>query len=216
VEVSVSTALEYDKYYHVYNRGNNRDDIFHEARNYPYFLQLYVKYIEPIADTFAYCLLRNHFHLFIRTKTIEEQHTTFLQTFDVSKTSNVSIFNPKDPSDQFRIFFNTYAKAFNKAYGRTGGLFENPFKRVEVTGDGYFTQLVVYLHRNPEKHGLVDDFRHWTFSSYQAILSNKPTRVQRDEVLAWFGGVKWFEDAHLSDSDERQIAHLIEEEPLDV
>lgn len=51
-------------YYHIYNRGNNGEDIFLEARNYDYFLNLYQKYISPIAETFAYCLLKNHFRFF--------------------------------------------------------------------------------------------------------------------------------------------------------
>ena len=59
-------------YYHIYNRGNNREDLFIEKRNYPYFLSLYAKHIEPVADTFAYCLLRNHFHFSLRIKTEEE------------------------------------------------------------------------------------------------------------------------------------------------
>jgi len=52
--------LEYGQYYHIYNRGNSGENIFIEERNYPYFLGLYVKFIEPIADTFAYTLLRDH------------------------------------------------------------------------------------------------------------------------------------------------------------
>ncbi|MEJ2736429.1 MAG: hypothetical protein P8189_23160, partial [Anaerolineae bacterium] len=79
-------------------------------------------------------------------------------------------------SRQFNNLFIAYAKAFNKAYRRTGGLFESPFKRKRVDNDRYFTYLVVYIHRNPEKHGLVDDFRHWPHSSYEAILSTKPSR----------------------------------------
>ncbi len=55
--------LEPGKYYHIYNRGNNRENIFKEDRNYAYFLKLYVFHVGPIADTYAYCLLRNHFHL---------------------------------------------------------------------------------------------------------------------------------------------------------
>lgn len=43
--------LQPDKYYHVYNRGNNRENIFLEERNYSYFLRLYAKYIEPVAET---------------------------------------------------------------------------------------------------------------------------------------------------------------------
>ena len=64
--------LEPDRIYHIYNRGINGENIFKEERNYRYFLEKYAKYIEPIADTFAYCLLRNHFHIAIRTKSEAE------------------------------------------------------------------------------------------------------------------------------------------------
>jgi putative transposase len=67
------TPLQYGQYYHIYNRGNNRENIFFEERNYRYFLRLYVKYAEPVADTYAYCLLRNHFHFLVRIKTVGEQ-----------------------------------------------------------------------------------------------------------------------------------------------
>ena len=60
--------LEPGKYYHIYNRGNNRENIFKEDRNYAYFLKLYTFRVGPIADTYAYCLLRNHFHLLARVQ----------------------------------------------------------------------------------------------------------------------------------------------------
>ena len=62
------TPLEFGEYYHIFNRGVIGENIFREERNYLYFLRLYGKYIEPIADTFAYCLLRNHLHLLVRIK----------------------------------------------------------------------------------------------------------------------------------------------------
>ena len=55
------SPLEYGQYYHIYNRGNNGENLFFEERNYPYFLKLYAHHILPVADTYAYCLLRNHF-----------------------------------------------------------------------------------------------------------------------------------------------------------
>ncbi|MCS6846293.1 MAG: hypothetical protein RMN52_01095 [Anaerolineae bacterium] len=58
--------------YHIYARGTNREDIFIEPRNYTYFLRLYTQHIVPIADTYAYCLLKNHFHLLVRIKTLED------------------------------------------------------------------------------------------------------------------------------------------------
>jgi putative transposase len=188
--------IQPDEYYHIYNRGTNGETLFRERRNYPYFLKFYAKYVEPVAETFAYCLLKNHFHFLVRIKEP--------QTGPVSQTGPVL-----SPSRQLNHLFIAYAKAFNKAYGRTGALFESPFKRKRVASDRYFAALVIYIHRNPQKHGLVKDFRRWLYSSYRAVLSSRPTRVQRDTVLAWFDGPEAFVDAHLSDADEAKIESLI-------
>ena len=168
--------LEYGVTYHIYNRGNNGETIFPEERNYEYFMQLYGKYISPIADTFAYCLLRNHFHFLIRIK----------DKTDLPGFQNLEGLKPKPPYRFFSNFFNAYTKAFNKAYNRTGSLFEKNFKRKPVTNDAYFTSLITYIHHNPQKHGLIDDYRDWPYSSYGALSSIKPTRLARNEVLDWF------------------------------
>lgn len=178
--------LEYGKYYHIYNRGINRANIFFEERNWRYFLQLYAEHIEPKADTYAYCLLYNHFHLLVRIKKAEELDLTGLQ--DLSGL--------KKPSQHFSNMFNAYTKAVNKAYDRTGALFQRPFGRIEVTAEDYFIRLITYIHQNPQKHGLVEDFRTWPYSSYHALLSTKPTRLKREIVLAWFDGPAGVEALH--------------------
>lgn len=185
------SPLSYDTYYHIYNRGINRENIFPEERNYGYFLNLYSKYIEPVAETFAYCLMKNHFHLLVRTKSEEEILAESLKTFRVSKTLKVL---GVEPSTSFSNFFNAYAKGINKTYGRTGSLFQHPFGRVAVESDAQFHAVVRYIHQNPQKHGFVDDFRDWPYSSYDALVSEKPTRLQRNMVLDWFGG----RDAYLA------------------
>ena len=93
------------------------------------------------------------------------------------------------PSKHFSNLFNAYTKAINKAYQRTGSLFEERFGRIEVTSETYFTHLIFYIHFNPQKHGFVKDFREWPWSSFGALLSSRPTRLQRDEVLRRFGDV---------------------------
>jgi putative transposase len=55
-----SEPLRHGGSYHIYNRGVNREHLFVEERNYRYVLQLYARHVEPIAETHAYCLLRNH------------------------------------------------------------------------------------------------------------------------------------------------------------
>jgi len=200
------TPLQYSVYYHIFNRGTNGEDVFAENRNYSYFLQRYAKYVEPVAFTYAYCLLKNHFHFLVRIKTPEEQE----KTLKVSKT-----FRVLEPSRQFSHLFNSYAKAFNKLYGRTGSLFEHPFHRVAVETDAHFQSLVAYIHRNPQKHGFVDDFRTWPYSSYQALASQQPTRLQREAVLEWFGGLAPFLAFHASYVREDAIQAIMLEDQED-
>jgi putative transposase len=190
-------SLQPGRYYHLYNRGNNGEDLFREERNYRYFLELYAHHIQPLVDTFAYCLMRNHFHLLIRVKTSQ-----------VSETCEVL----SHASQCFSNLFNAYAKAINKAYSRTGSLFQDRFHRIEVTTDQYFTNLVYYIHMNPQKHGFVADFRDWSFSSYRAMLTTQPTRVQRGEVLTWFGGVDKLIHAHQQGLPVKDIAALVEDD----
>src|SRR5687768_10364759 len=192
-------------YYHIYNRGNNRENIFLTDDNYRHFLMQYGRYIEPVAATYAYCLLRNHFHLVVRILTEEEQRN-YQKTYGVSETPEAEL--PLDPSSQFSHFFNAYAKAFNKTYQRTGSLFEGRFKRIPVASDRYLTYLIAYVHRNPQRHGFVEDFRDWPYSSYQATLGTKATRIRRAEVLQWFNGSAGFREGHRFDN-ERPIQHLI-------
>lgn len=64
--------IEFGGYYHIFNRGNNGINLFFENDNYRYFMQLYDRYIFPIADTYAWCLLKNHFHFLIRIKEVDE------------------------------------------------------------------------------------------------------------------------------------------------
>ncbi len=93
---------------------------------------------------------------------------------------------------------------------RTGSLFEDRFGRIPVTSDAYFVNLIFYIHFNPQKHGLVGDFRRWLWSSYVTLRSTSVTRLQRPEVLEWFGGVSQFEDFHRGMVDEKAIASLID------
>jgi len=195
-----TAVLQPGMYYHIYNRGNNRENLFIEPRNYPYFLSLYEKHIDPIADTYAYCLMRNHFHFAVRIK----------ETSQVPGTCEV--LKPFNPSQSFSNFFNAYAKAINKGYGRTGSLFEVRFGRIAVTSTSYFETLIFYIHFNPQKHGFVDDFRDWYWSSYHTLICNSPTNLKRDEVQRLFGGIQGFEDFHRGRLDERKLEPIIEKD----
>ena len=195
--MAAPSPLQCGKYYHVFNRGNNREDIFAEERNYAYFLRLYARHIEPIADTFAYCLMRNHFHLLVRIKDL-------IGLLDLSGL--------RHPSQHFSNLFNAYTKAFNRTYHRTGALFQRPFGRVEVTSEAYLAGLVVYIHRNPQKHGFVADFREWPYSLYHTLLLTQPTRLKREQVLDWFGGPMDLAAAHQREIGEWEVLDLAAED----
>lgn len=192
--------LQPGHYYHIYNRGNNREDLFREERNYRYFLLLYARHVPASTDTLAYCLLKNHFHLLVRVK----------EPPPVSGSGEG--LSPREASQHFSNFFNAYTKAINKAYGRTGSLFEERFGRIEVTSDRYFLQLIFYIHFNPQKHGFVTDFREWPWSSYHALLAAGETKLNRAEVLNWFGDAAQYEAFHRGLMDEKAIAAVIDEE----
>jgi hypothetical protein len=111
----------------------------------------------------------------------------------------------------FSNFFNAYAKSINKAYQRTGALFQHRFSRIEVDSDRYFLALINYIHRNPQNHGFTPDFRTYAHSSYASLLSTQPTALQRQAVLDWFGSHGGFVDFHQRDTPPEFIAHLVAE-----
>ena len=165
-------VLEKDRYYHIYNRGINGNNIFENDANKLYFLKQLAKYSGDKISIFAYCLMNNHFHLVIRLNVEEEEVT-----------------------QAFSNLFNSYAKAFNKQTQRTGSLFEKHFKRINLKDENYLKQVIIYVHLNP-KHHFDLDFKDFKFSSYQAFLSSKETKMERDEVLTLFDDLENFIFCH--------------------
>ncbi len=113
------------------------------------------------------------------------------------KESVLSLFVSK----QFSNLFSAYTQAFNKMYFRMGSLFMKNFKRKPINDEEYFLRLIYYINTNPVKHKRVAKPEDWKFSSYNAILSNKPTLVERQAVLELFGGRENFRYVHLEGLD---------------
>ena len=201
--------ITYGTFFHIYNRGNNGENIFIQERNYAYFMELWWQHISPIAETWAFSLLRNHFHAAVYIKGRED--LTGLTNGLVNQNPRVdkgatpsdsrgdlSGLNPKlkEPSQYFSNFFNAYARGVNIATQRTGALFERPFNRIPVDSESYLMRLIVYIHQNPQKHKFVTDFRDWNYSSYHELVSNIPTRLQREKLLQLFGSRTDFTRIH--------------------
>lgn len=201
--------LQPETFYHVFNRGINGETIFKNEDNYRFFLLKYDKYICPIAETYAYCLLNNHFHFLIRTKLEDEVLKIYNNPVRVENPNRVGKTASQIISLQFSHLFNGYTQTFNKKNDRTGKLFELPFRRIEVGNDAYLSRLIYYIHANPQRHGLIDDFREYPHSSYHSHLSTKKTNLDRQSVLEWFGDQTAYRGFHNSFQDEREIRAVV-------
>jgi len=175
--------LEKEHYYHIYNRGINGENIFISDDNKMYFLKLLSKHLTDKISIFAYCLM--DYHLIVR---IDEKPEVVIQSF-----SNL---------------FNAYAKAFNKQNNRTGSLFEKHFKRIKLVNEDYLKRLILYVHLNP-KHHLNIDYQDFNFSSYKSIISTKPTKIKREEILNMFDGIDNFVFCHKQKNDVLVLSNEI-------
>ena len=162
--------------FHIYNRGNNREILFPEKRNYVYFIRQVQKYLPDIAEIYAYCLLPNHFHLALRIKDMEVLPVKFQDK----------------PSQAFSNLFNSYSKAINKHYGRTGSLFEKNFERKRIADDDYFRNLILYIHCNPVHHGFCDHFQEYPHSSIHEYVNNETFIIEKTLPLQQFDGLENF------------------------
>lgn len=179
------------EYYHVYNRGNNRGDIFFEPENYTFFLRRLREYLvkQPPAPVtiMAYCLMPNHFHLIIQP-------------------------HDDDLSYHMQMFGISFAKAINDRYRRVGSLFQGTFKAKRVDRDEYLLHLSRYIHLNPVRAGLTARPEEWAFSSYREYVGLRHgTLPQPEIVLGQFAtrqAYQEFVDLYLP-PDKKRVAHLM-------
>lgn len=208
--MNLNQQLEADCIYHIFNRGINGADIFFQEKNYTFFLQKYAEYLSPVVDTFAYCLLGNHFHLLIRIKSQEKLRTFYSKSLSPALNNTEKGLHSANfiVSKQLARFFSSYTQSINKVYSRTGSLLETPFKRIEIKHNTYFTRLIWYIHFNPQKHGFVDDFRDYPHSSFQSHLLKNKTKLNRDEVISWFGNKEEYQKFHAANYQDETLINL--------
>ena len=152
------------QYYHLYNRGVNRQPIFFNDGNWAYFLERLRHYASPeLIDIVAYCLMPNHYHLLVYLK-IDALSAKIMQPFGIS-----------------------YTKAVNKQQRRDGPLFQGRFEAKLVDREGYLMGLSSYIHLNPVMAGLVERPEDWVFSSYRDYVGlREGTLPNPDVVLSQF------------------------------
>ncbi|HAF28593.1 MAG TPA: hypothetical protein DCG75_06055 [Bacteroidales bacterium] len=217
-----TVPIEYGKYYHIFNRGINSCNLFKDSFNYKYFLDLYGKYIDTVANTYAWCLMPNHFHFLIRIKEEEKigyykplnsdrskDSVRFQVTHDLSEFEKPERVKKPNPTKHFSHLFSAYAKYFNDLYNRHGSLFEKPFHRKPITNENYLKYLVYYIHHNPVHHGFTETISDYRWSSYSAILSTKKTKLNRKEVREWFDDINNFVFFHKQQHELSQLNELL-------
>ncbi|MCK0129920.1 hypothetical protein MWU59_00230 [Flavobacteriaceae bacterium F08102] len=188
MDAKSTTPLQCGHFYHIYNRGINGCTIFGSNYHFRYFLFLYKKYISPIASTYSWCLLHNHFHFLV-----------FFQEADEI------VLDHKTPahylSQQFSNFFNAYAKYYNKVSQRHGSLFERPFKRKLVDNEDYLKKLMIYIHTNPVHHRQAVHPHAYRWSSYNEVIKKNSAFVDYISILKYFEDIENFIFVHRQKSE---------------
>lgn len=141
--------FQIDEWFHCYNRGIDKRDVFDDEHDSERFMQLLylanaargyqrsnitnrtteeiMRYerTSPLVSIGAYCLMQNHYHLLLK-EVVEDGIVRFMQKLGTA-----------------------YTMYFNKKNGRTGNLFMKPFRSRHVHDDAYFQRVVNYIHCNP-------------------------------------------------------------------
>ncbi|MDO9256537.1 MAG: hypothetical protein Q7U54_13550 [Bacteroidales bacterium] len=194
-----------DTSFHIYNHANGFENVFKEAENYRFFLEKYQLHISPIVETYAYCLMPNHFHLVVRIRKREVienliRNKNISMVVNTSKVQNFGSVSDNEIekflSKQFANLFSSYTQSFNKVYHRMGSLFIKNFKREPITDKTHFLNAIIYTHRNPIHHGFCKSFDEWPHSSYPEIIYGVESIVETDKILKMVGNIDDFIEMH--------------------
>jgi REP element-mobilizing transposase RayT len=150
-------------YFHLYNRGHNRQHIFFEEENYDYFLGRFHHYLVAggQCEVLAYCLMPTHYHLLVKVQ--GSWFTRAMQRFLLS-----------------------YTKAINKRYGRSGTLFGGRYQAKRVNDAAQLNELLAYILANPVKAGLAETAAAWPHagSDWPALVARLQQHDQQEQEMS--------------------------------
>lgn len=182
-------SLSVHHFFHVYNRGVNRGNIFLTRRQYDLFLALMKKHHTPDElSILAYCLMPNHYHFILYQK------------------SQYAI------ARYVRKVCDAFVKTVNRTAGRSGHLFGGSYKIKSIEHPAYLSHLSRYIHRNPVHAEFVRTPEEWRFSSYRTYVGKETTEfLSTEPILDQFalpGEYRRFVEEFRS-SDREVISHLL-------
>ena len=157
-------------YYHIYNRGNNRERIFFEPDNYLFFLKKIKEYLVPVSDILVYCLMPTHYHIVARIK----QTSEILEISEVLDASKPKLSLVSTAMMKLSV---SYVKAINKRFQRVGVLFQGQFQARPILTSKYLLNLCRYIHGNPVKDGIVADITQWQYSNYLEWIGERDGKL---------------------------------------
>ncbi|OGH49880.1 MAG: hypothetical protein A3H17_02375 [Candidatus Levybacteria bacterium RIFCSPLOWO2_12_FULL_37_14] len=153
-------------FYHVFNRGINKQDIFLTDDDYRFFLKklkdLKKKYDHSI---YSFCLMPNHFHISIQTR--------------------------KSPISKIMAsLITSYSMYFNRTHGHLGPVFQNRFKSILIENNSYFLKLSQYIYLNPVRAGLTSDPLLYKYSSIKEALGKESHLILDKDIVRLVGETK--------------------------
>lgn len=136
--------FEKGELYHIFNRGNNKDQVFYSRENYLFFLEKIRSYISPFADILAWCLMPNHFHIMVYVNETELTTVERINQFGKIVTDVIPAIEDQESTptlsgktrklnNSIGIMLRSYTNAIQKQEGRTGALFQEDTKAVCIT-----------------------------------------------------------------------------------
>jgi REP element-mobilizing transposase RayT len=176
-----------DNIYHIYNQGNNHQDIFLNDEDYLIFLRMLRKHIHSNTEIIAWCLMPNHFHLLVYT---DERSCERIKQggLEIEKLTN-----------GIRKLLSGYARVFNKRYNRMGSVFRQKTKAKNVAESDwvvkhnfslqdYCSRCFDYIHQNPVVSALVKQQEDWKYSSYCDYAGLRNGTLCNKELAAKYCG----------------------------
>ncbi|MEN8119492.1 MAG: hypothetical protein ABFS35_04070 [Bacteroidota bacterium] len=166
----------------------------------------------------------NHFHFALRIKKDNEigylnpqyarsedlylKWKIYFPETEYEKQENKFVKKPV-PEKMFQHFFIAYAKGFNSKYKRTGSLFEYKFRRILIENERFLKNVIIYINNNPIVHGISKKVEQYPYTSYQSLVSTKPTKLARKFVIDLFDGLTNFISRHNKIDDVSGIDDLL-------
>jgi REP element-mobilizing transposase RayT len=193
-----------DEYYHIFNRGNAKQNIFLDTQDYQFFLLRLDQNLYPDKDKrifrssplpenafslINFCLMPNHYHLLIK------------QNKEIPVSKLIS-----------RIC-TSYSKYFNKKYERVGHVFQDQFKQVNVDNNDYLLWLSAYIHQNPSVAGLIKNPADYKWSSFKLMGDSKSLIKDYEIILEQFKNLndyhKFVNSSFNLIKEKKEIEHLL-------